>query len=64
MGAVEGENGMPLPSGLTNPDALVQDLWNTLNNQQKVSANLLLDSDVTVELAGGASVVIVRVPRA
>ena len=64
LGAVEGEDGMPLPSGLTNPDALVQDLWNTLNNQQKVSANLLLDSDVTVELAGGASVVIVRVPRA
>ena len=64
LGAAEGPDGVPLPSGLANPSALVRDLWNALNNTQKVSANLLLDSDVTVESVGASPIVVVRVPRA
>lgn len=50
--------------GVSDPDALVQDLWNGLNNPQRVSANLLVDSDISVEQVDGAEVVVVKVPRA
>ncbi|HIT45184.1 MAG TPA: putative DNA binding domain-containing protein [Candidatus Aphodovivens excrementavium] len=51
-------------TGVADADALVQDLWNGLNNPQKVSANLLLDSDISVESVDGATIVVVKVPRA
>ena len=64
LGVVESADGGPQPSGIADPDALVQDLWNALNNPQRVSANLLLDGDVSVDELDGSPVVIVRVPRA
>lgn len=64
LGVAEGADGRPRPSGVVNPDALVQDLWNALNNPQRVSANLLLDGDVSIEELDGSSIVIVHVPRA
>lgn len=42
----------------------MRDLWNGLNNRQRVSANLLVDSDVTVVSANGVTLVVVKVPRA
>lgn len=64
LGVLEDAGGRLKPSGIANPDALVQDLWNALNNPQRVSANLLLDSDVSIEEFDGAPIVIVHVPRA
>ena len=64
LGVMEAADGSPHPSGIANPDTLVQDLWNTLNNPLRVSANLLLDGDVTIEEFDGSPIVVVRVPRA
>ncbi len=37
---------------------------NSLNNPQKVSSNLLLDSDVVQEEVEGKDILLIRVPRA
>ena len=50
--------------GIDNPSALVTDFWNTLNNHQKVSENILLDSNVTVQQTDGKNVIVIEVPRA
>lgn len=64
LGAAEGADGLPVPSGVKAPDKLVKELWDGLNNRKKTSANILLDSDVTVEDVEGFPVILVRVPRA
>ena len=54
----------PKVVGVKDADALVRNLWNGLNDRQRVSVNLLVDSDVSVEGVDGATVVSIRVPRA
>ncbi len=38
--------------------------WNGLNNEQKASANLLLEFDIAEKDIDGQAVILVRVPRA
>lgn len=64
LGAAEGPDGYPIPTGISNPDAMLKDLWSGPNNEQKVSTNLLLDSDMAVEVLDGQRILLVRVPRA
>ncbi len=52
------------PAHLPNPDRLVKEFWDTINNSNKVSVNILSDKDVTVENAGNDKIVVIRVPRA
>lgn len=47
-----------------NTEQLIKDFWNLINNQQKVSVNILSDKDVTVEEAEGNKIIAIRVPRA
>ncbi len=49
---------------LPDPEMLVEDFWNTVNNPQKVSINILTDKDVTIEKVGDLRIVAIRVPRA
>ena len=64
LGAKEGPDGLPVPSGMAASHKMEKELWDGLNNRKKVSANVLLDSDVTVEQVGESSIMVVRVPRA
>lgn len=56
--------------GLNDPEKLVSDFWNTINNRSKVALNLLVSSDVSIEtVAAGKGhperrLVRIRVPRA
>jgi predicted HTH transcriptional regulator len=34
--------------GISNPQKVIQDLWNLANNREKISANILHNSDVEV----------------
>ena len=34
--------------GVTEPEKLLADFWNTVNNRSKASANLLVDADVQI----------------
>ena len=46
LGVAEIEDGSWYTTGLQDENKLRKDFWNMINNRQKVSANLLVDSDV------------------
>lgn len=50
--------------GVEDAGKIRKDLWNMLNNAQKVSVNVLHDSDVDTVSVDGKDVVVIRVPRA
>ena len=52
------------PSGVPNVNRRRQDIWNSLNNLNKVSTNLLQESDVGIQRVGDADLLYIRVPRA
>ena len=52
------------PVDLPDPEKLIKDFWNIINNANKVSANILSDKDVTIEDIDGKRIVAIRVPRA
>lgn len=49
---------------LPDPERLIKDFWDTVNNLNKVSVNILSDKDVTTEDIDGKRIVAIRVPRA
>ncbi len=49
---------------LPDPEALVREFWNLVNNPKKVSVNILSAKDVTIEEVNGERIVAIRVPRA
>ena len=65
LGVRELEDGSFIPSGLRNSQKVLKDLWNTLNNPNKVSANLLTDSSIELYTeSNGDEVIAITVPRA
>ena len=64
LGVHEGPDGALIPVGVPDPDTLVKEFWNTVNNPTKVSANILTHANVTVMQMEGASLVVITVPRA
>jgi len=64
LGVSETRDGKFDVHGVERPESLVKTLWDTVNNPDKVSANVLFDRHVRIEKAGAKSVVVVEVPRA
>jgi ATP-dependent DNA helicase RecG len=64
LGAEEGSDGMPVPTGIKDPDRVLRDFWSTANNTAKVSINLLSNSDVSIVESGSEKLIVIRVPRA
>lgn len=52
------------PVGIDNPDKVRTELFNNLNNRQKVSANLLTDQHVREWVVQGKTLLVVEIPRA
>ena len=50
-------------SSINNPDQRLKDFWNTINND-KVSANILVDSDVETCVINGKTIIWIHVPPA
>ena len=50
--------------GVRDPERLVKDFWDTVNNRNKVSLNLLSDKDVSVVEYEGRKFICIQVPRA
>ena len=50
--------------GVDDPDRLIRDFWNTVNDRAKVSLNILSDRNVSVENIDGRKVILICVPRA
>ena len=51
-------------SGVINPAQLKKAFWDTINNRSKVSANLLLDTDVSEFPHPAGLIIAIRVPQA
>lgn len=49
---------------LPNPDALVQEFWDIVNNPKKVSANILAEDDVYILDVEGKKIVVIEIPMA
>ena len=64
IGAAERPDGSFEVRGLPDAARVEQDLWNALDNRQKVSVNLLTREDVQRSAAEGGDVIVVTVPRA
>lgn len=50
--------------GILRPEKLIKDLFNQLNNRQKVSINLLKENDVIESVIDQKKIIIIAVPRA
>jgi len=50
--------------GLHDPEQLVKQLWDNLNNPQKVNINILSDKDVEIREIDSARIIQISVPRA
>ncbi|MCB9740838.1 MAG: putative DNA binding domain-containing protein, partial [Deltaproteobacteria bacterium] len=64
LGARERSDGLFEVAGIVEIDRVEQDLWNQLDNRQKVSANVLRRQDVRREVVDGHTLLVIDVPRA
>ena len=64
LGVKEGEDGSFIPSGVKDTAPLKKAFWNTVNNPNKVSANLVSDSSVKTFHDGECEMLAIEIPRA
>ena len=64
LGVTEDAQHQLHVEGVNDDDALVIDFWNIINNQSKISINVLNDKDVIVREFDGKKIIIISVPRA
>ena len=51
-------------AGIEDPRKIVKELWDNLNDRNKVSANILTDDDVRIEEYNGLQYIVITLPRA
>ena len=64
LGLEETDDGRLKAVGVKNPAKIVKELWDNLNNREKVSINILTDKDIRGMDVNGKTVIFVRVPKA
>ncbi len=64
LGVEESSKGIFEIIGIANPDKVITDFWNTVNSKEKVSSNLLENSDVEVIDVDGKSLIRIHIPQA
>ena len=52
------------PVNLPDPERLVKEFWDTVNNTNKVNVNILSDRHVRIEDVGGNRIIVIEIPRA
>lgn len=52
------------PVNLPDPEGMIKEFWDTVNNLNKVSANILSDASVQIEVVEGNRIIAITVPRA
>ena len=50
--------------GVAHHEELIRDFWNTINNQQKISLNILTDDMVYTHRIEDKTIIVIEVPRA
>lgn len=46
------------------PEKLIKTLWNTVNDSEKISANILSEKNVSAETVEGKRIIVIEIPRA
>jgi len=64
LGVKENKDGSWQTTGLENPAKLRKEFWDTINNKNKVSVNLLTDDDVETHEEQSEVIMTIRVPKA
>ena len=64
LGLDATEDGALVVKGVKDTDKMMNEIWNTVNNPQKVSCNILRSDDVRALEHNGKNLVTVNVPRA
>ncbi len=64
LGVIEKEDKTFDTVNLPDPEQLIKEFWNTVNNPAKVSINLLSSKDVFVQKVNGDRIVVINVPKA
>ncbi|MCR5294506.1 MAG: winged helix-turn-helix transcriptional regulator [Lachnospiraceae bacterium] len=64
LGVVENPDGSFYTTGLKNAAKMKKNFWDTINNQTKVSVNLLTDDNVVTYDMNGDVIMVIYVPRA
>lgn len=64
LGVVEKTNKDLIFVGVDNPEELVKDFWDTVNNPNKVNLNILSPDDVSILKTDGKEIIAISVPRA
>ena len=52
------------PVGLLDPDWLMTDFWEIINDPQRVSQNILRETDAQIRTIEGKRIIVINVPRA
>ena len=50
--------------GLENPEKLISDFWNTINDSKKVNINILKDKNIQIIERDGKKMIAIEIPRA
>ena len=61
---VRDQDGVRTIEGVSNPDQMIQNIWNAANDTGRVSANVLFNRQVYLVACGKKKVIVVEVPRA
>ena len=64
LGLDETEGGLLTVKGMKDADRMVSEIWNTVNNPQKISRNILRSDDVRIIEHNGKKLIAIYVPRA
>lgn len=64
LGASEKDDGSWEATGLLQEDKLRKEFWDTINNRNKVSINLLTDHNLTTYEISGKTIMVITVPPA
>jgi predicted HTH transcriptional regulator len=64
LGVEQALDGALVAVGLNNPEKLIKEFWDIINNKNKVNVNILFDRYVRIEQINDKSVIVIEVPRA
>ena len=64
LGVVEDPDHSLHPVDLPDPERLIQEFWQIVNNPKKVSVNILTRKHVQIEHVDGNRIIVITVPRA
>jgi predicted HTH transcriptional regulator len=61
---VSEENSVLKITGVQDVSQKIQNIWNTLNNRNKISANILTEKRIYTQKVEGKDIILINVPRA